>query len=102
MNSIQFTKLISDLQPISLPFHFDEYSSNNYDLNNLCLKSCQSTIELSGSCHYNKIVSSFQIYITVWDEDNQAIEFTPEQYKTLKINVINNIVTNEQEHSTTV
>ncbi len=102
MNSIQFTKLISDLQPISLPFHLDEYSTNTYDLNNLCLISGDSTIELSGSCHYNKIVSSFQIHITVWDEDNQAIEFTPNQYKTLKINVINNIVTNESKHSTAI
>jgi len=102
MTSIQFTKLISDLQPISLPFYSDEYTSTNYDLNNHCLKSGDYAVELAGYCHYNNRLSSFNIHITVWDKDDQALEFTPQQYKTLKINVINNIVTNGTEHSTAI
>lgn len=102
MNKKQFAKLISDLQPISLPFYLDDYSSTNYDLNNYCLKSGDFAIELFGHCNYNNRLSSFNINITVWDKDNQALEFTPQQYKTLKINVINNIVTNGTEHSAAI
>ena len=51
MNSIQFTKFIEEIQPISLPFYLDQYTSTNYDLDNVQMKSGNFIIEIDGYCH---------------------------------------------------
>lgn len=102
MNSLQFTKIIEEIQPISLPFYLDEYSSRDFDLDNLEMKSGDYIILLHGNCHYNKYTASFQMSADILDSDGQFFDLTPEQIKTLKRTLINNIIYNERKHSTVV
>lgn len=102
MIDIQFKKLISDLQPISLPFYLDAYTSTNYDLDNVQMKSGNFIIEIDGFCHYNNIAATFEIALNVVDINGNYLDINPKQYRKLKTNVINNIITNGAEHSTAI
>lgn len=102
MNVVQFTKIIEEIQPIFLPFYLDEYSSRDYDLDNVEMKSGDYIILLNGNCHYNKYTASFQMSADIIDIDGQFLEITPEQTKTLKRTLINNIIYNERKHSEVV
>lgn len=102
MNSIQFTKIIEEIQPIRLPFYLDEYSSRDYDLDNVEMKSGDHVILLSGNCTYNKYTASFQMTADIIDSDGQFLELTLQQQKNLKRTLINNIIYNERKHSAVV
>tara|TARA_R110002049_G_scaffold5190_1_gene36424 strand:+ start:3679 stop:3987 length:309 start_codon:yes stop_codon:yes gene_type:complete len=99
MNSIQFTKFLEEIQPITLPFYLDQYTSTNYDLDGVQMKSGNFIIEIYGYCHYNNLTSSFEISINVIDADGNYLDINPIQYRKLKISVINNIITNGTEHT---
>lgn len=102
MIDIQFTKFIEEIQPISLPFYLDQYTSTNYDLDNVQMKSGNFIIEIDGYCHYNKVAASFEIALNVVDINGNYLDINPIQYRKLKTNVINNIITNGAEHSTAI
>ena len=102
MNEIKFTSFLENIQPISLPFYLDQYTSTNYDLDNVKMKSGNFIIEIDGYCHYNKVAASFQITLNVVDGNGNYLDINPIQYRKLKTNVINNIITNGTEHSTAI
>jgi len=102
MNHIQFTTFLADIQPITLPFYLDMYNTKSYDFNTTLMKAGDYTIEIDGYCNYNNYASNFEIAVNVKDADNNYIEITQIQYRELKRTVIQNIVTNDREHSTII
>jgi len=112
MNHIQFTTFLADIQPITLPFYLDMYNTKSYDFNTTLMKSGNADkngefitnyiIEIDGYCNYNNYASNFEIAVNVKDADNNYIEITQIQYRELKRTVIQNIVTNDREHSTII
>ena len=92
MLEIQFNKLLEYIQPISLSFYVDEYSSKQHSLDNYTLSSGDYKIDLHGHCLYADKLVSYNFHYTLWDADNQEITLEPDQYKKLKISLINNII----------
>ena len=95
MTEINFNSMLYSIQPVVVPNYLDQHSSRPYYFNAHKMKAGNYIIEIDGSYYFSGkggIVGS--ITLNVLDFEGNYLDLNPIQYRKLKTNVINNIVTN--------